>query len=363
MPEGPIVSVVMPVFNGQDYLDYSIQSILNQTESRLEFIIIDDGSTDSSAAVVQRWQENDCRIRLLSVPRGGTAVACNEGIRIAKGRFVARMDADDIAIVDRLERQIAYLEMHPDTVAVGGAYVELLQDGSLGPKHSWALRWKPNLNAMDGVIGMPHPTAMIRIDALRFVGGYRPAFVSAQDADLWLRLSSEGHIDNLEDVVLLYRRHSTQVSALRAVEQALCRGVAVAMSIARSGQGEPDWDPSEALTAPKVIAIAGISKPMVAAFLYAVLIDYFTKRGDFESSRKYASMLCRSYPEIMKIPLTRSLVRRFVLSSVLAGQFALPARLVLAAPSGWFRSIVRAIWRKVNMAARSSVSKREQISP
>jgi glycosyltransferase involved in cell wall biosynthesis len=113
----PLISVVMPVYNAAQYLREAIDSILNQTFRDFEFIIINDGSTDRSLEIIQSY--NDDRIRLINQKNTGLAKALNNGIAIAKSDFIARMDADDISIPERLTSQFSFLESNVDVVAVG----------------------------------------------------------------------------------------------------------------------------------------------------------------------------------------------------------------------------------------------------
>jgi glycosyltransferase involved in cell wall biosynthesis len=341
-----IVSVVLPVYNGEKFLDESLSSILAQTESRFELLVVDDSSTDRSSDIVTRWMMQDARIRLIRSPKKGVAAACNEGIRLAQGRYIARMDADDIALHDRFAKQVRYLEQHGNCVAVGGAYVEFFNDGSRGRTQTWPARWTYNLDDLFGPIGMPHPTAMIKIEALKSVGGYRGAFVSAQDVDLWLRLASEGHIDNLNDVVLLYRRHSEQISERRAIEQSLCRGVAMAMSIARHIDSEPKWDADEPLSALSVSKVAANSSPELAALLYAVLVEYYFKLGDATSSRYYANLSYRTFRGVVKLKIAQVLLRRWLVFSLSNGEIGLPTKLIMAAPVAWTQSLGEYLFEK-----------------
>src|SRR4051794_24772902 len=116
MPPPPPISVLLAVYNGGRYLRAAVDSILTQTFTDFEFIIIDDGSTDGSLATLREFAQRDPRINLVSRPNKGLTVTLNEGIALARGEFLARMDADDIALPQRFEKQIAYLRDHPECV-------------------------------------------------------------------------------------------------------------------------------------------------------------------------------------------------------------------------------------------------------
>lgn len=113
----PQISVIMSVYNGEKYLREAIDSILNQTFTHFEFIIVNDGSTDKSLNIIKSY--NGSRIILVQQENKGLAAALNEGIKIAKGKYIAMMDADDISLPTRLEKQIQFMEAHPEYVAIG----------------------------------------------------------------------------------------------------------------------------------------------------------------------------------------------------------------------------------------------------
>ena len=119
----PAVSVLMPVYNAQRYVAEAVQSILTQTMGDFEFIIIDDGSTDDSTRILRDWAQRDSRIRLVSRPNTGLCVALNEGLAMANGRYIARMDADDISLPQRFALQLEYLKTHEKLVCIGGSFL------------------------------------------------------------------------------------------------------------------------------------------------------------------------------------------------------------------------------------------------
>ncbi len=127
------VSVIMPVYNGERYLEAAVESILNQTFSDFEFIITDDGSTDTSLALLRRYANRDPRIRLISRPNTGYVKALIEAVPLAKGKYIARMDADDISLPERFERQVRFLEQNPDYAVVGSKVLLIDSDGAPGP--------------------------------------------------------------------------------------------------------------------------------------------------------------------------------------------------------------------------------------
>jgi glycosyltransferase involved in cell wall biosynthesis len=210
----PQVSIIMAVKNGARYLPAAVESILAQTFRDFEFIIIDDGSDDGATLpLLQRYSQQDSRIRLVARENKGLTRSLNEALSLATGEFIARMDGDDVATPERLRLQVEFLRGHPDVVLLGGAY-ELI-DGD-----DRRIRvWQPDQDdatlqkhLLEGSTAVCHPLAMMRADAVRNVGAYDESFTVAQDLDLWLRLGEVGRIACLPDVLLKYRQHDGSVS-------------------------------------------------------------------------------------------------------------------------------------------------------
>ena len=240
MSQSPLVSCVMSVFNGKRYLADAVESILSQTFTDFEFVVIDDGSTDTSPRLLERYAAADSRLRLTRRPNTGLTRALNEGLRLARGEFVARMDGDDVAERTRFERQVAFLRQHADCVAVGCALQLLDPDGApLAEQRPPTTHEAIVARLLQGEGAVPHPSAMIRRSALLAVGGYREDFPAAQDLDLWLRLSEFGRLANLGEILLRYRLHADSVTARRRTQQLACAERAVREALLRRGQPVP----------------------------------------------------------------------------------------------------------------------------
>ena len=212
----PHVTVLMSVRNGGTFLRAAIDSIARQSLDAFEFVIVDDGSTDSTLAILEQASRNDRRIRVITGGTEGIAAALETGRAVARGAYIARMDGDDVSLPRRLAAQAAYLDAHPDVVAVGGQ-VRII-DGS-GKMHSRGLfPATPAACRAYLAFGAPfcHPAVMMRGDALRQVGGYRRRFEPAEDFDLWLRLSAVGNLANLDEEILQYRMHPGTVTRRRS---------------------------------------------------------------------------------------------------------------------------------------------------
>lgn len=221
MSKNPIVSVLMPVYNAEKYVAEAVESILGQTFGDFEFLIIDDGSLDGSLAILKRYAEKDQRIRLVSRPNTGYVVALNEMLRLARGKYIARMDADDVALPERFSRQVEFLDIELDVVCVGGAHEVIDEQGRVLltrlelPENNHEIQQL----ALAGHGSICHPCAMIRRASLIKVGGYNEAMLPAEDLDLWLRLGEVGALANLKDTVLKYRLHTNSVSEQNRIQQ------------------------------------------------------------------------------------------------------------------------------------------------
>jgi hypothetical protein len=237
--DSPSISVVMSVFNGQAFLSEAIESILGQTFQEFEFLVVDDGSTDRTAEILTGYASRDARMRVLRHENKGRAESLNIGINLATGDYIARMDADDVAMPSRLQEQFEFMERHPEVGLLGGA-VELINNAgqiirtARPPQEdreikSLMLRGNP----------MFHSTVVMRKEVALAAGGYRKALLDADDYDLWLRMSERSRLANLGIPILKYRIHSDQVSIRNMEHQMLCVLAARAAATLRS-QGFPD---------------------------------------------------------------------------------------------------------------------------
>lgn len=202
----------MAVRDGQAFLAEAIQSILAQTFRDFEFIIVDDGSADDTSVVIDKYRSLDTRIKTLRIRKAGLARALNKALQISRGQYIARMDADDISDVRRLERQVAELDRRPGLVALGTAAITINANGSHIRKRrpvSGSERISCHLMTRNVI---NHPSVMMRSSTLKEIGGYRVKFENSQDYDLWLRLIAVGEVDNLSESLLYYRKHRNRMS-------------------------------------------------------------------------------------------------------------------------------------------------------
>ena len=252
----PRISVLMPVFNGEHYVGRAIQSILEQSERDVELIVVDDGSTDGTLAILRQHAARDGRIRVVSRGNLGVVATRNEILALARGEFLACMDADDIAEPRRFERELQALIADPKMVAVGCSVHFIdpsdrrLMTFAYPAGHDAIVDW---IMAIERGIGISHPSMMMRAAAVSRIGGYREEFFPAEDADLVLRLAEIGRVDNLAEPLLSYRLHSQSIGRLYSERQRDAHFRCVADAAARRGLAAPD----EGLRVAKVQATAG----------------------------------------------------------------------------------------------------------
>jgi glycosyltransferase involved in cell wall biosynthesis len=216
--QDPKVSVIMAVKDGRGFLRQAIDSVLGQSFGDFEFIIIDDGSSDGTLPIIENYA--DPRIRLLiNRDHLGLSASLNAGLNAARGEYIARMDADDVCLPERLERQVRFLDRHPRIVVLGTGIRLIdeqgraIQDVRL-PADNDLIKWQ-----LCFLNPIAHPSAMMRRAAVRQAGGYDPGLTHAQDYDLWWRLSAGNQLANLSDILMLLRQHPGQVSQANRSEQ------------------------------------------------------------------------------------------------------------------------------------------------
>jgi glycosyltransferase involved in cell wall biosynthesis len=202
-----VYSVVLPVRNGMPYLVASVQSVLSQTLERFELLVVDDGSTDETPQYVRSLA--DPRVRYMQTTHSGLVGALNTGVRAARASWIARIDADDLAMPDRLERQWSWLQTHGEQVLLGCGFDLIDEQGqrlksALNVVSDAAARW-----AMLFFNPFPHPGAVFRRDVAQQCGGYRNEVPVAQDFDLWTRMADHGQIGNHPDT-LCHKRSTSQ---------------------------------------------------------------------------------------------------------------------------------------------------------
>lgn len=238
----PTVSVALSVYNAERFLDEAIRSVLAQTFCDFEFLILDDGSTDGSRAIIEDHADRDVRIRPIVRENRGLIASLNQLIEESRAPLIARMDADDICHPERFARQVAFLAAHPDHGVVGCWTRDIDEFGLPYPLggEDQPLTHEDFLKAIErnGPL-LCHPGVMYRREVVRSVGGYQAAFRHCEDLDLWLRLASVTRIANIPERLLTYRHYAGQVSNRHLTEQQI--GAAVArLAYQERKAGRPD---------------------------------------------------------------------------------------------------------------------------
>ncbi|WP_313436328.1 glycosyltransferase [Novosphingobium sp.] len=242
MPK-PAISVAMSVYNGERFLPLAIESVLAQTFSDFELLILDDGSRDGSAQIIRHYAATDARIRPILRENRGLIASLNELLVEAQAPLVARMDADDICRPERFGRQVEFLTHHRDYGVVGTWSEDIGEHGEAlvrsGADHP--LTHEDMIVAIEnGEQLICHPAVMFRREVVLAVGGYHAAFRHCEDLDLWLRLSSVTRMGNIPERLLRYRRYPDQVSARHSTEQQIGSVIArLAWEERRDGRPDP----------------------------------------------------------------------------------------------------------------------------
>lgn len=211
----PLVSVLMPVFNAEKYLIEAIQSIINQTYQNFEFIIVDDCSSDGSKEIIKKFTDN--RIKLIEkTSNSGISETLNVGIKEAKGKYIARMDADDISHPKRIEKQVAFLERNSKYVVCGSNYYLINNNFNVKlPEENEAIKVELLKSCCIG-----HPTVVLKTSVLKkYNFFYKKESEPTEDYNLWIELIKKGKFYNLQESLLGYRIHDAQITKQKKIIQ------------------------------------------------------------------------------------------------------------------------------------------------
>ncbi len=211
----PDISVIISVYNGARYLAQAIDSVLGQVAADFELVIIDDGSTDETPAILARYAARDDRIVLLRNDRNlGIAESRNRALTVARGALIAPMDSDDICLPHRLQRQQQFLRAHPQVGVVGCTYQLIDAEGKPLPHAARVPLTHPCCVWMLLYLNpLAHPSVMMQRAVLEGAGGYRLTHNSQHDLDLWCRIFNRTTFANLPEMLFQYRRHASQVTS------------------------------------------------------------------------------------------------------------------------------------------------------
>jgi glycosyltransferase involved in cell wall biosynthesis len=202
----PAVSVVMPAYNAEKYIGEAIESILNQTFDDFELIIIDDASTDSTWKIIQEYAKKDTRVVIFQNEKNlKLAKTLNIGILKAQGKYIARMDADDISLLNRFQKQFDFMEENPEVVILGGSMKIIDQNGSIRSYRKYHQDDSTIRRYIFRYSPFCHPTIFIRRSCLNKTVGYDEKYNPAEDYHLYFQLGRLGKFANLKDTLICYR--------------------------------------------------------------------------------------------------------------------------------------------------------------
>lgn len=209
--ENPAISVLMPVYNGEKYLSEAIDSVLQQTFIDFEFLIINDGSTDSTEQIIREYIKKDNRIRYIKNKQNlGLVSTLNKGLGLAEGTYIARMDADDICHLERFQKQVTFMEVHPEIIICGTSYQTF---GATKTTHILPVEYEAIKVGLLFGSCICHPSVLFKTSFIRDTKlQYLPETFPAEDYKIWAMAAKAGCLHNLPEVLLYYREHPTQIS-------------------------------------------------------------------------------------------------------------------------------------------------------
>lgn len=298
----PLVSVVIVVRNVERFLGEAIESIVKQSFSDFELIVLDYGSTDKSKQIAAGFAATDSRVRLHDVRECSLVEARNAGCSLAQGKYIAVMDADDVSASGRLQCQVDLIEKHPQVGLVGGAAEWIDATG----RPMWVLTFPTNDREIQETLlahfPFCHSAVLIRREIFQRVGGYRAVFTASHDYDLCLRISEHAQCANLAQVVVKYRVHGSQVSMSKRKQQTLCKLAAqVSASSRRSGKADPLNSVNQ--ITPEWLLEHGVSEASQRTSLiadYQNWIQSMFSAGEDSAALKATEEVLHSYREFME---------------------------------------------------------------
>lgn len=235
----PAISVVMPVRNGETFLREAIDSVLAEPLSDLELVVVDDGSTDGTPAILRGYAVQDPRVRVHREQGDNLATALNRGFRLCRAPLCARLDSDDLCLPGRLQAQVDFMNAHPEVVLLGGQALLVNEAGEEFATARYPLEDRDLRAALKTGNPFVHSAVAMSRQAFKAVGGYRENLDHAEDLDLWLRLAERGELASLPQPIVKYRIHGHQLSLQKQEDQAV-HAEAVRVSAGARAEGRPD---------------------------------------------------------------------------------------------------------------------------
>jgi len=279
----------------EPYISAAIESILDQSYTDFELIVIDDGSTDRTGQIIQEIAARDPRVVVSSCPTRGRVPCLNHALSVVRGRYIAIMDADDLSHPERLRLQVEHLEANPDVQVLGSRHADLRQNEfAIPPLVGRAVAMKPVMprSRLRGFnirpLPLMHATALMRREALDRIGGYRRAFRHQEDTDLFMRLEEVGEIRNLPEVLYFYRRHENNTGRRHPVAQTASWVLSVILA-KRRRRGRDDW--ADAASTGEIWRKLALHEPVLA--LHAgllVLFQYMRKKRKHVAQHRWQKL-------------------------------------------------------------------------
>tara|TARA_B100000902_G_C27271607_1_gene896571 strand:+ start:864 stop:1793 length:930 start_codon:yes stop_codon:yes gene_type:complete len=301
----PEVSVIMSVFNGKDFLAESIQSVLDQSFKNFEFIIIDDGSKDNSLEVIRSYEALDSRIRVFTQKNQGLAKSLNVGIENSKGKYIARIDADDLCDESRLQKQFVFMEENQSIDLIGSSVDVIDENGSVTASKMQASSFDEIFKKRYFTSPILHITFFGKRSFFECNKGYRENFIFAQDYDLVLRGIDSGSIMlNINEKLVQYRDFQRKINALKFIQQFRITQLAIKLSKERSRFGMEVSDVDQIL-----------KKIMEVTKLDIFIVNIFLKSYFLNSSMK--NKLLKKGVSIIAFILSRD-IRKLITRDIMA---------------------------------------------
>ena len=297
MQKKPLLSVVMSVFNDMNYVEDAVNSILVQSFSNFEFLIVDDGSTDKTPLILEKFK--DPRIILISQSNRGLAASLNRAIEMSCGKYIARMDADDISMPDRFEKQVEFLDKAPDIGLLSCCFYEIDPKSRRIGLCSLPLKDAEIKKGLRVCNQFCHGAAIFRRQCIQSSGKYREFFRFSQDFDLWLRISEKHRCANLADP-LYNRRVSPESQSSKSVvsidDQCLYAAFAIVLSRERQASelDRLEMFPSKKQDIKKEIGMG--ARINILSEIYFATSRALYKRGAISTARIMAKKACLNNP-------------------------------------------------------------------
>lgn len=348
MKAAPAISVVLPVFNAEAYVREAVESILAQSFTDFELIVINDGSSDGSGAILRDLAIRDARIRLIERPNAGLVLALNDGIECARASLIARMDADDVAMPERLALQHARMLASPRLVVLGSFMRLMDASGKIIRLADYPITESDTARFLEQGCPLAHPTVMMRREAILEVGGYRRAFAHCEDYDLWLRISERGYgIANLPQPLLNYRIHGANVSSVHREAQELGTIIARLCHRARKAGLRDPTEGVERIHAGLIDLIPLHLRQDLDAALFVTRHSYLSLASRTELASAWAQYRRLSRQTRVEGVMCDFLMR-LAYGAVRNSYFSLAARASLDAMRIHPRASLGTFWRKLN---------------